>query len=733
MCVDDDDCGDVSGARCLGMAGGARCAEPCDPAGVCPGGYVCSPDSLCVPAGGSCLCEAGDHFDLACALRDPVGRVCAGDQRCDDGTLTACVAPIESCNGLDDDCDGDVDEDYRDGNGAYSVDERNCGGCGIDCTASPVPEGDLVCGGDVFAPSCVLECPDTLDGVQVGDRVDGDRDIASGCECTVGALVDEPGPIGASGQTLDVNCDGADGRMLASIYVATDGDDAWPGSPTRPLRTIGRALAMARDSLAGPSPRAHVFVANGVYAEVVRMPSGVHLHGGYRRDFLALDPSGFVTEVRAPNTIVTAFGEVLALEAPTTAPTTIAWIRFVGADAGTSARPAVAAVLDRPSPALRIDRCELIAGAPAMGAHGRRGDGGASPTSAATDGAPPRAAIEDANHLCVAGSANTVAGGRGGANTCGVDVGGGNGASPGCPVFTAFAPTGMSGRGPAATPGGAGGNGGQDSNAPISGAACPNQPVCCGLADFTVPTNFQTPEPGANGRLGSAGNSGTGCGDAWGVFTSTTWTAGRGSDGSNGGAGSGGGGGGGGGGVEYDWVAGMCAFVDGLGGGGGGGGAGGCGGGAGSAGGPGAPSIALLILPNGIDLPVLVSNRIVTNDGGRGGDGGAGGAGGEGGIGGFGREIPRSQRTTPTLAGPFSGGRGGRGGDGGSGGGGGGGCGGASVGVFITGQSGEPPAVAGYRADNVFSLGAGGVGGRGGGSIGSVGAAGGARDVVARP
>lgn len=735
-CADDGDCGDLEDARCTLVGGERRCTVSC--ALGCPEGYVCGVEDVCVPMGGSCSCDPGDSFTLACALFDPEGERCAGTAVCFDGVVSECVGFEEVCDEVDNDCNGVIDDGFRDARGAYSLDVRNCGECGVDCTLSAVPEGDLECGGDPFAPSCVLACPDAADGIMPGDRIDADRIIATGCECTVTSLTDEPGPVLAVGEALDVNCDGADGIVVNSFYVAPDGDDAGPGSPTRPIATLQVALTRAADSLDTPAPRPHVFVASGTYAESVEVPDGVLVHGGYRRDFLALDPDGFRVTVRAPSTTTAPGGAAVVLRDAGRTETLLEWLEIRGLDATAPSEATFGVYALNPGSALTLRDLTVIAGVPGDGMAGTDGSAGDDFLSAATDGDPPRGAIEDMSNRCIAMASNTVAGGRGGANICdGMDVSGGAGGAPGCPAFGAMSPGGAAGRNAAGVPGGAGGDGGQASRGPIGGMisptpSCPGPAVCCGLADFTVPTNFVGPQPGLAGSSGSAGSPGGGCGNAFGTFMGDRWIGAGASGGTDGTAGSGGGGGGGGGGAVMEFVPGECEFADGLGGGGGGGGAGGCGGDSGTAGTSGAPSIAVLLRgTGGAAAPTITGLRIAPSDGGRGGDGGAGGAGGRGSSGGFGGALAIPMRTTPTLSGPFPGGRGGPGGPGGDGGGGGGGCGGPSVGVWSIGIA-TGGAEAGWRSQNTFELGRPGLAGRGGGGAapGGDGMEGGAIDVV---
>lgn len=671
-CADDGDCGDFPGARCADIGGERRCGIDC--ALGCPGGYECLPvvvpppferdggaadggadggldagldagldggsplppvrdggaptTMLCVPTGGSCTCEPGERFDVACALFDPEGTRCVGAQTCSDGTLSSCAAPAERCDEVDNDCNGFVDDGYRDVRGAYTLDIHHCGECGVDCTTSAIPEGDLVCGGDPFAPSCVLLCPDTLDGIQPGDRVDADQNIANGCECTVSLPADVPGPVRTSGAALDTNCDGADGIVIESFYVTPGGDDTGPGSPTRPLRTISEGLRRASASIGTPAARPHVYVASGSYAETLVLPDGVKLHGGYRSDFRALDPSGFRVEVRAPATTTAPGGAALVVRGAGVVETVVEWVTLRGLDALTAGGATYGAYLVDPRVALRISETEIFAGSAGEGAPGSNGSAGAASTMAATVGAPNRAAMEDRSNRCTPGASNTVLGGTGGRNTCGgVDVSGGAGGSAICPVFMAQQPRGETGRGPRGAVGGAGGN---DSQGPISGLAC-SAPVCCGLADFTVYDGFLGPQPGVSGGDGNSGTSGRGCADAFGRFDGDRWVPDVATPGTDGSAGSGGGGGGAGGGSEYESTPPDCEWPDALGGAGGGGGGGGCAGRSGLPGTSGGPSAAVVLRYTSapVGVPTFRDLVFAPSDGGRGGDGGAGGDGEE--------------------------------------------------------------------------------------------------------
>ena len=141
-CYDDGDCGHVARAVCAPIGEELRCTLTCGVEG-CPDGYRCE-DGLCMPPGGSCWCGPGESFVVACTV-DGTGEEdieCIGHALCSDGVLSACERYGEVCDGLDNDCNGVVDDPFRDSLGAY-VDIHNCGACGVDCTQTSLPEGDL--------------------------------------------------------------------------------------------------------------------------------------------------------------------------------------------------------------------------------------------------------------------------------------------------------------------------------------------------------------------------------------------------------------------------------------------------------------------------------------------------------------------------------------------------------------------------------------------------------------
>ena len=411
-CLEDAECGDFEGVRCIELDGEKRCVVACVD-GTCPEGHLCADDGLCRPASQSCNCTPRASFTAHCDFAR--GELtCHGTAQCVDGVLSECILPPEVCDGLDNNCDGIADEPYINEHGAYGVDIHHCGACGIDCTDNPLSEDELVCGGPRTDPRCVMRCSDALDGIDVGDALDADLQISTGCECVVQSVDDPPGPAGAAIEDLDANCDGADGVVDEGYYVAPDGADDAPGSPTSPMGTISSAIASAHASLSTATPRPHVFISAGSYPETITLREGVHLHGGYSPDFRAFDPTSYVAEVHAPSWQGAPGGAALvAIEIGSTAETLVEGIHFIGASAPSVHGAAIGAFIHNSGDGLRIENCVIQAGDGSDGTDGMDGEAGMSPPDAGAAGESQRLAIEDNFFECVDRDENRPAGGAG--------------------------------------------------------------------------------------------------------------------------------------------------------------------------------------------------------------------------------------------------------------------------------------------------------------------------------
>ncbi|MCA9561274.1 MAG: putative metal-binding motif-containing protein, partial [Myxococcales bacterium] len=297
---------------------------------------------VCLFANAVPLCQAGE-----CALGECAPgfwNVDGGDQngceyRCDG----AADAP-ELCNQADDDCDGQIDEDFD-----LFVSTDHCGRCNNACVLpNAVPRCDVgacavaECQGgfhDIDGRAdngCEYACQPTNGGVEVCDNVDNDcngqiddqvntNDDPSNCggcgrscqyqngvpaceagqcrmvDCAPGfvdldgsdangceyACVVVAGPDVPDADGRDSNCDGIDGDLERAIFVRRDGDDRLGGvTPDAAVATFARALAIAR----GRPERDQILIATGVYRSDSTLapevlPGGVGLYGGYVPSF----------------------------------------------------------------------------------------------------------------------------------------------------------------------------------------------------------------------------------------------------------------------------------------------------------------------------------------------------------------------------------------------------------------------------------------------------------------
>ena len=196
-------------------------------------------DSACV--GGDSSCDSDDDGD-------GYNR----DNDCNNSSAAVVPNSGDACNGIDDDCDGLVDEDLAPGHGCvfyppdwvdvdFATDPLHCGGCREDCNADcgegtlchadGCDAGTCTCGGEAACAGtpadlcCAGGCTDTrTDVANCGDC--GVECPAAECQtatCAAGACGSEPAedgtPCGDGG--VDTCCGGHCGAECAPDEVGT--------------------------------------------------------------------------------------------------------------------------------------------------------------------------------------------------------------------------------------------------------------------------------------------------------------------------------------------------------------------------------------------------------------------------------------------------------------------------------------------------------------------------------
>jgi hypothetical protein len=575
--------------------------------GACGGG-ITEAEEACDNQDNDCDGETDEEVTRVCG--SAVGACQQGTETCDAGRwLGVCAGEIvpaaETCNAIDDNCDGQVDEDLTRRCGTdVGVCRRGTETCG---------NGDWgVCAGEITP---VAEACNTVD-----DNCNGETDEG------FAGRVDLP-----DDGFGDTNCDGIDGTIEHAIFLATDGDDNADGSKDAPVASFSRAMTLAL------AEGKYVLASAGIYEGRVTVADGVQIYGGYRRDTGWSRSDDFETIINGATVGMDVRNLLVAtrIDRVTVRSTTNA------AGSGSS----YALRITDSAGHFTMTNSHLIAGG---GGHGNNGTNGATGRSGLI-GRRGNNGCDDVGECSVAGGAGGIArvctdsrrsgvggvGGEGGRDSSGRS---GVSGAAGQPAST----------GAAGGAGGLGRPGGREGRRVRDGWGCEINPSA---------GNGTTGNTGAAGSTGSNGAGGDIGQALLGIYMAANGAAGR-----KGGHGGGGGGGGGGGAFNEGCV--WSPGLDDTGGSGGGGASGGCGGNGGNGGLGGGGSFGAYITNSN---PTLRAMTITTGEGGAGGRAGNAGTGGSGGAAGVGGT--RWERSGAGAAGGRggSGGRGGYGGGGGGG------------------------------------------------------------------
>ena len=218
-CAAGADCKSPGGAEdvCLDYGHeGAFCGGICQEDKDCPWGFSCKEGQTvggasvmqCVSDTGSCPCT-GKSATLAlstpCAESNEHG-TCTGNRTCTPEGLSACDAAVpqpETCNGLDDNCDGDIDEPAETGGDYINLcDDDN--ECSLD-----------ICLGE---DGCQYEI------LNEGECKDGDT-CTVGDHCQNGQCVGNPVICDDDNPCTDDSCDGTGGCIFVDNSNDCDDDN----------------------------------------------------------------------------------------------------------------------------------------------------------------------------------------------------------------------------------------------------------------------------------------------------------------------------------------------------------------------------------------------------------------------------------------------------------------------------------------------------------------------------
>jgi len=656
-----------------------------------------------------------------------------------DGDVEVRDQPDDSCNYLDDNCNGEIDEDYRAEYPQYGtsceIGKGACRSVGLwDCDPQNA-YAPPVCNADVRDSEATTETcnyfDDDCDGVVDNGFVDAngvynhvehcgscatncnrqwskdpaELNVVPRCKVTGSNASCEfdcaPGYIDYNGWRED-GCEFKPNNN--AIYVASvergGQDSSSCGTYDTPCATIQHALSRASAKNAK-----QVLVGEGTFDGGFTLEQPIDVLGGHSSATWERDPKVNLTALRGGVSDGTNSYAVRIRNINGSKAAELSGFTIEAPDAKDPSGNSIGIWVINSNQGLVIRDNTILAGRGGTGAPGAGGNDGAQ----GSNGGSGKDRV-NGQTSCTNTNGIVLAGGSAGSNTCGSEnVSGGAGASTNCPTenfshINSDQGNASAGRGSANTSGlGAAGR------SPKHYRPTPPEHDIFGC-QIDSSSAVSSPTPGIRGANGNDGTRGEGAGNASGAIASNTWRGNNGANGSDGTNGAGGGGGGSSGGIFQNLPGYNTAYHYGAT--GGGGGAGGCGATGGTGGKAGGGSFGMLIIGQSGNAPTITANELHRGSGGRGGQGGIGGVGGDGGAGGAGGKQIAADEWTRCGQHAADGGAGGRGGHGG---GGGGGAGGVAFDIAISGHT--NPDLSGNQFAIPSSMQTGGLGGKGGNGI----------------